>query len=129
MRERKVRLRGAHGAETLERRAAQAEERHPPAGLQHLDLGPADAARDAGAERFARRLLGREAGRQMRQRVLEPAAVRELLRREQPPLHPLPEAPERLADAIDLADVDTDAANGHESLLGGRAVGSRRERL
>src|ERR1043166_9130600 len=120
VREREVRLRGAHGAEAFERGSAQPQDGNPPAWLQDLDLGPADAAGDAGAERFARRLLGRESGRQVRQRVLEPAAVRELAGREQAALHPLPEPPERLGDAIDLADVDTDAANRHESLLGGQ---------
>src|SRR5438105_147993 len=88
----------------LERHAGELQARPPPARLHDLDLRPADAARDPGAERLARGLLRREPRREVRERVLEAAAVRELGGGEQPFLHPLAESLERLADPIDLAD-------------------------
>src|SRR5262245_48820694 len=101
----------AERVEALERRAPELQDRAPAARLHDCELVPADAAGDARAQCLAGRLLGREAGREVGQRILEAAAVGELGRREEPPLHPLAEPLERFADPLDLADVDTDAAN------------------
>src|SRR5262245_15385804 len=113
MGERQVRGRARHRLVALERDLMEAERGDAATGLHDLDVLERDAAAHPGPECFRSRFLGRESRGQMRKRILVPAAVLQLLDGEQPRLHAMAEALERLPDPIHLHDVDPDAANGH----------------
>src|SRR5258706_14605080 len=83
------------------------------AGLEHLGVPPAHPARQAGADRLEGRLLGREAGGQVGQRVLVGAAVGQLAGGEDALFHALAEALEGLDQALDPDDVHSDAPDRH----------------
>src|SRR5436309_2370994 len=101
------------GLEALERDPREAQLGLLAAGLDDLGLLPADAAGEAGADGLERGFLGGEPGGQVGERVLVAAAVLELALGEEPLLHALAEAPQRLHQPLHLDHVDPDPLDGH----------------